>query len=145
MKIIDAINRIDSLKHNTYTQMDKLAWLSRLDSMVKRLIIDTHEGGEEITFTGYDENTDLDTEMLVPAPFDEIYLRWLEAQIDYTNGEYDKYNNSILMYQTAYDGYANYYNRNYMPKGRQISYFGERTRKVFQSSNGIAKVSVEEV
>lgn len=123
MKIIEAISMIDGLKHNTYTQGEKIAWLSRLDSMVKRLIIDTHEGGEDITFTGYDENTDIYTELLVPAPFDEMYLRWLEAQIDYANGEYDKYNNSILMYQTAYDGYANYYNRNHMPKGNKIRYF----------------------
>ena len=123
MKIIEAINRIDSLKHNTYTQNEKVAWLSRLDSMVKRLIIDTHEDGEGITFTGYDDTTDLQTELLVPAPFDEMYLRWLEAQIDYTNGEYDKYNNSILMYQAAYDGYANYYNRNHMPKGKKIKFY----------------------
>ena len=123
MKIVDAINMIDSQKHNTYSEKEKIGWLSRLDSMVKRLIIDTHEGGEEITFTGYDENTDLETELLVPAPFDEMYIRWLEAQIDYTNGEYDKYNNSILMYQSAYDGYANYYNRNNMPKGKKIKFF----------------------
>ena len=123
MKIIEAINRIDSLKHNTYSQNDKVAWLSRLDSLVKRLIIDTHEGGENVTFTGYDDRTDPETELLVPAPFDEMYMRWLEAQIDYHNGEYDKYNNAILMYQTAYDGYANYYNRNHMPKGTAIKYF----------------------
>ena len=123
MQIIEAINRIDSLKHNTYSQNEKVAWLSRLDSMVKRLIIDTHEGGEDVTFTGYDTNGDLNVEMLVPAPFDEVYLRWLEAQIDYANGEYDKYNNSILMYQAAYDGYANYYNRNHMPKGSKIKFF----------------------
>lgn len=124
MKIIEAINRIDSLKHNTYTQNDKVAWLSRLDSMVKRLIIDTHEGAENVTFTGYDDKTDLNTELLVPAPFDEMYLRWLEAQIDYTNGEYDKYNNSAAMYQTTYDGYANYYNRTHMPIGKKFKYFG---------------------
>lgn len=123
MKIIEAINQIDSLKHNTYTQRDKIMWLSRLDIMVKRLIIDTHEGWDEVTFTGYTDTTDPETELLVPAPFDEVYLRWLEAQIDYANGEYGKYNNSILMYQTAYDGYANYYNRNHMPKGNKIRYF----------------------
>lgn len=123
MKIKDAINQIDGQKHNTYSQAEKISWLSRLDSMVKRLIIDTHEGGEDITFTGYDDKTDLDTELLVPAPFDEMYIRWLEAQIDYTNGEYDKYNNSILMYQTAYDGYANYYRRNHMPLGKKIKFF----------------------
>ena len=123
MKIIEAIDQIDSLKHNTYSNADKIAWLSRLDSMVKRLIIDTHEGGDSVTFTGYNSHTDPETELLVPAPFDEIYLRWLEAQIDYANGEYGKYNNSILMYQTAYDGYANYYNRNHMPKGSKYKFF----------------------
>lgn len=123
MKIIEAINRIDSLKHNTYSQNDKVEWLSILDGIVKRLIIDTHEGGEEVIFTGYDDSTDTSTELLVPAPFDEVYLRWLEAQIDYTNGEYDKYNNAILMYQASYDGYANYYNRTHMPKCNAIKYF----------------------
>ena len=123
MTIIEAINTIDNLKHNTYSQHDKVAWLSRLDFMIKRLIIDTHEGGEDVAFTGYDGNGDLNVEMLVPAPFDEVYLRWLEAQIDYANGEYDKYNNAILMYQAAYDGYANYYNRNHMPKGSKVKFF----------------------
>ena len=121
MKIIEAINRIDSLKHNTYTESDKVAWLSELDSMVKVEIIDTHN--DEVTFNGYDNLTDTQTELLITAPYDKAYLLWLEAQIDYYNGEYDKYNNAILMYQTAYDGYANYYNRNHMPKGTAIKYF----------------------
>ena len=123
MKIIEAINRIDSLKHNTYSNNEKLAWLSRLDSMVKRLIIDTHEDGEDITFTGYDDRTDMETEMLVQAPFDEVYLKWLEAQIDYTNGEYGKYNNAIVMFNTSWKEYQNYYNRTHMPKGKNMKFF----------------------
>ena len=123
MTIIEAINRLDGLKHNTYTQTDKLEWLSRLDAMVKKLIIDTHEGGEEISFTGYGSETDLHTQLLVDSPFDEMYLRWMEAQIDYTNGEYNKYNNSIEMFNTAYKAFENWYNRNHMPKGRKMKYF----------------------
>ena len=123
MKIIEAINGIDSLKHNTYTQSDKVAWLSRLDSMVKNHIIDTHEGAEEVTFTGYDDSTDLQTELLVPAPYDEVYLRWMEAQIDYHNGEYERYNNAIDMFNTAFEGYKNYYNRTHMPKGKKFKFF----------------------
>ena len=110
MKIIEAISRLDALKFNTYTQSDKVDWLSRLDSMVKNLIIDTHEGAEAVTFTGYDDSTSLDTVLLVPSPFDEMYLRWLEAQIDYHNGEYDKYNNAIIMFNTTFEAYKSYYN-----------------------------------
>ena len=122
MKIIEAINGIDSLKHNTYSESDKVAWLSRLDAMVKKHIIDTHEG-DEVTFTGYDDITDLQTELLVPAPYDEVYLRWMEAQIDYHNGEYDRYNNAMDMFHTAYEGYQNYYNRTHMPKGKKYKFF----------------------
>lgn len=115
MKIIEAINQLDSLKHNTYSQDDKVRWLSRVDGMVKRHIIDTHEGADKVTFTGYDEITDINTELLIPAPYDEAYLRWLEAQIDYANGEYGKYNNSIMMFNASFEDYAKYYARNHMP------------------------------
>ena len=122
MTINEAINKLDSLKRNTYEQSDKVAWLSRLDLMVKNHIIDTHEG-KEITFTGYDVLTDLETELLVPAPYDEVYLRWMEAQIDYYNGEYDKYNNSIDTFHADFANYQNYYNRTHMPKGKKFKFF----------------------
>ena len=123
MKIIEAINRLDALKHNTYTQSDKVNWLSRVDHMVKRHIIDTHEGAEDVLFSGYDDSTDLDTELLVPAPYDDLYLRWMEAMIDFHNGEYGKYNNAVDMFNTSYEGYQSYYNRTHMPKGRKFKYF----------------------
>ena len=115
MTIIEAINRLDELKFNTYTQDDKVEWLSRLDSAVKLQIIDSHVGAENISFSGYNKDTPLNTVLLVPAPYDEVYLRWMEAQIDYHNGEYDKFNNSIVMYNTAFDNYQKYYIRTHKP------------------------------
>lgn len=123
MTIIEAIQRIDELKHNTYSKPDKITWLSKLDSMVKRLVIDTHEGGENVAFSGYNVDADPETELLIPEPYDEVYLRWLEAQIDYTNGEYAKYNNSIEMFNTLWNGFRNYYNRTHIPKGQNMKFF----------------------
>ena len=123
MKILEAINRIDSLKHNTYSQQDKVAWLSELDWDVKRNIIDCHEGDEEVTFTGYNDLTDLQTELLMPAPYDKAYLLYMEAQIDYYNGEYDKYNNALDQFHAVCDAFRNDYNRTHMPKGKKIRYF----------------------
>ena len=122
MKIIEAINKADELKFNAFSQEQKVSWLSRLDHMVKTQIIDTHEGGEAVDFTGYDGDTDMHTILLIPAPFDEVYLRWMEAQIDYHNGEIDKYNISITMFNTEYEAFANWYNRKYMPvsQGRRF-------------------------
>ena len=122
MTITEAITRLDSLKFNTYTEPDKIDWLSRLDGMVKKQIIDTHEGAESVSFTGYTADTPLDTVLLVPAPYDEVYLRWMEAQIDYHNGEYDKYNNAIIMFNTAFEAYQKHYNSAHKPvqRGRRF-------------------------
>ena len=122
MKINEASRSLDSLKFNTYTQDNKVEWLSRLDSMVKQQIIDTHEGAESVSFNGYTADTPLDTVLLVPAPYDEVYLRWMEAQIDYHNGEYDKYNNAIIMFNTAFEAYQKHYNSAHKPvqRGRRF-------------------------
>lgn len=123
MTLMSAMNRIDNLKPNSYSQEEKIKWLSALDGTIKAEIIDTHEGGEDIVFSGYNENTVLTTELLAPHPYDELYICWLEAQIDYANGEYGKYNNSMAMYNTAYNAFLNYYNRNHMPKGKKLKFF----------------------
>jgi hypothetical protein len=123
MTIMDALYRIDELKPNSYSQPEKIKWLSSLDGVIKSEIIDTHEGGENVIFTGYTEDADLTTVLLVPAPYDDIYLRWLEAQIDYSNGEYGKYNNSLVAYNDAYAMYWKHYNRTHMPKGTKFKFF----------------------
>ena len=123
MTIIEAINRIDNLKPNSYTQQDKVKWLSILDGIIKAEIIDTHEGAEKVIFNGYEAETPLTTELIAPAPYDDVYVKWLEAQMDYANGETLKYDNSMVMYNTAYSAFERYYNRTHMPKGKSIKFF----------------------
>ena len=123
MTIMEVINRIDSLKPNRYDQSEKIKWLSTLDERIVNDIIATHEGSEGIVHNKYTEDTSLTTELLAKSPYDEMYLYWLEAQIDYWNGEYPRYNNSIEMFNTAYEAFANNYNRTYMPRGKKIKLF----------------------
>ena len=118
MTIAEVISKVDALKPNTYTPEDKVAWLSNLDTRVKSQIIDAHERNDPIYFYGYDSILDQETELLVPAPYDEMYLRWLEAQIDYHNGEDDRYNNAIILFNNAYEGYKKHYTRTHMPISR---------------------------
>lgn len=61
--------------------------------------------------------------LCVPSPYDELYLFWLEAQIDYQNGEIQKYNNSITAFNHAYSAFERYYNRTHMPKKVVRKYF----------------------
>ena len=122
MTIIDAITRVDTLKPNGYSQSEKVRWLSTLDWTVKREVIDTHEGGEGVAFAGYNDETLLNTELLIPAPYDEAYIHYLEMQIDYANGEYGKYNNSLSMFEEAFSAFKKYYNQEHKPirRGRRF-------------------------
>ena len=123
MTIFEAVSMFNEMKPNGYTQSAKIKWLHTLDSMVKSNIIDTHEGAEAVNFEGYTEDTDLSTQLLAPAPYDEMYLFWLESKTDYWNGETARYNNSISMFNNAYAEYERYYNRTHMPKGKKIKFF----------------------
>ena len=123
MTIIEAINRVDILKPNTYTPDTKIYWLSNLDGIIFEKIIKTHEGAEVSKFEGYTAETPMDTKLIVSAPYEDIYIKWLEAQIDYANGEYGKYNNSITMYNTAYSAFEKYYNRTHKPISKNFTHF----------------------
>lgn len=123
MKLNEAIEKVNALKPNDYSIEDKIYWLSTLDTTVKKEIIDTHEGAENINFNGYDISASPETQLLVPAPFDVMYIRWLEAQIDYHNGEIGRYSNSMAMFNSAYSAYAREYNRRHIPLGKSFKYF----------------------
>ena len=123
MNIIECLNKIDALKPNTYDRVDKIRWLSNLDGMIYNNIITTHEGAEGVEFKGYDIDTPIETELIVPAPYDDVYVKWLEAQIHYSNGETGRYNNALIVFNDAYSSFERYYNRTHMPKGTSLKFF----------------------
>lgn len=122
MTIREALARLDELVPNTYNPENKIQWLSDLDGKIKKEIIDTHEGAEAVTFEGYTENN-LDAELLVPPGYDDLYMFWLEAKIDFSNKEYNRYNNSIVSFNTAYQAFDNYYNRTHLPIQTKLKFF----------------------
>ena len=122
MTINEAISKIDNLKPNDYTTANKIEWLSTLDGLIKNEIIDTHEDSDGVTFNGYTVDTPGDTALLVSAPYDDIYIHWLESRIDYANAEYAKYNNSVTRFNDSFLSFGKYYNRTKMPTGTDIKY-----------------------
>lgn len=113
MKIGEAIATLDELKANTYTQENKVMWLSRLDKMVVENVLKHYEGTEDYEFNGYNAETDEETELLMPEPFAEAYIRYMSAQIDLHNADYEEYNNTIELFNEMYQQYKNWYNRNH--------------------------------
>lgn len=110
MTLGEAIERIDTLKENQYDPAVKVGWLSYIEGMVKNEIINMYVGGDQIRFNGYDAETDSNTVLIVPEPYSDLYIKWLQSQIDYWNGETIKYNNSISAFNQAYEHFRNYWN-----------------------------------
>lgn len=100
-----AIEIIDRLKVNSYSEEDKLRWINELDSMVQRLVFQTDE------VVDYVYPDDMDKELLIPSPFDDCYTLFLEAKIDYFNREYANYNNTATMFEAQYSEYKKDYIR----------------------------------
>lgn len=77
---------------------------------------------EKLVFNGYTEE-DLDRDLIVKEPYDEIYVHWLEAQIDWNNMEYAGFNNTNAMFESIYSAFRNAFNQTHRPKGRIKTYF----------------------
>lgn len=134
MTIIEAINQADALCHNAYPQKQKIVWLSRLESMVYRTVIENcrqditipidPETGkppedfvlEETRFEGFNEDTDLNTELVIGEPWDDAYVHWLQAQIHLTNAENDLYNTSASMFSSSFEAWKGWYIQHHKPK-----------------------------
>ena len=106
-----AIETVDRVKINPYSEEDKLMWINELDGMVQRLVF------QNDTVKQYSCPEDMDTELLIPAPFDDCYALFLEAKIDYYNREYANYNNSAMMFESQFNEYKKDYIRHHPAKG----------------------------
>lgn len=115
MTIQDAITQADDLQRNTYTIEHKITWLSRLEDMVKKQVIDLHEGAEDAGFEPVTGSTDMSHVLFIPAPYDEAYIHWICAQVNYNNNELDRYNASITMFTTLFEAFKREYTRQHKP------------------------------
>ena len=111
MTLLEAMNR-GSQSGSTCTRQELLFWLSTLEAMVYEQILARHGGAEEFRPLSEGEPDRL---LLVPSPYDEMYLRYLEAQIHYRNGEFTRYNNAISLFNAIFEAYAAHYTRSHMP------------------------------
>ena len=134
----EAIRRVDELKPNAYTDQMKISWLSELDGKIFEEVILTHidehipppgifypHDAPEMEVEVFSEYSTLEDELIVPFPYaGDVYTFYLMSQIDLHNAETAKYNQSITLYNAAYQTYFDWYNRTHKPirKGRRIRF-----------------------
>lgn len=115
MTIEQAVEMVDRLRPNHFDHETKVRWLGKIDGMIWREVFCTHACNPVHHFNGYDDATP-DTKLLVPEPYaDDVYNYYLQMQIDKELGEIQKFNQSVMMYNSAYKTFADWYNRTFRP------------------------------
>lgn len=115
MTISEAITQLQAVKENQYDDETLVRWISDLEGILYEDVVKNHEGSEDIQHGRYSVDTDMDTVLMVPEPYSDIYIKYLMAQVDYHNAEMQRYTNSMIMYNVALDAFAGWYNRNNTP------------------------------
>jgi hypothetical protein len=95
-----------------------VAWLSDLDGMVYREIFQLHEDSPVDVFEGYNQDTEMDVELLVQAPYVDIYQHYMATQMDIANMESNKYAQDMQLFNNAWITFGDYWTRNHMPRQR---------------------------
>ena len=106
MTINEAIARADALRANTANNEQKAEWVSDLDGQLAGMMnlpMPENKWPEE------------DRELLMPAPYSEIYVLYLVSKIDYFNQEYMLYANDREAYDKALGEALGWWRRNHRP------------------------------
>lgn len=119
MKIREAIEHVDAVKPNAFDSKAKVFWLSALEGRIAASVFLL--APVEVRQLQYRFPEDLETELLVTSPHDDLYLLWLQAKIDEANGEYDRYQNTMQIYNEHYGNFLRWFAGLYDPAQGYIS------------------------
>ena len=107
-------SQVQSMYRNDYSDAIITSWIDRLDRTIFNEVVKTHYGAAE-DFDGYNVDTDADTVLLAPAPYDDIYMYYIMMNIDIMNSEAERAQNDAMLFKEAYQSFVDHYNRTYMP------------------------------
>ena len=105
------ITLLRELTENQYTDSVLMMWLSNCENTVLTdVLLASPEDCVELTEPS-------DAKLIVPHPWDKLYLPYLQAQVAHANGEYDHYANYIALYNAYLEEYARHILETVQPAG----------------------------
>ena len=111
MTLKECIDFVDEIKPNAFTNEQKTQWLNEIEGRVQTEVflwgMTNH--------TTYTYETNKNTELFVKPPYENIYYEYLSAMIDYANGEYDKAQNTMAMFEEKYTPFKAWFINTYHP------------------------------
>lgn len=100
MKIQELIDKVMEEKPNSFGD-------EKLVSFINDIEADVAEQLHKYTIPVY-STANMDVDLLVPKPYDRLYVSYVKAMIDYANEEYDSYTNNAAQHQADYQDFINW-------------------------------------
>lgn len=111
MTIREAIAYIDETFPNQFSEERKTEWIDRCEKMIVSEIMLLDPRKHETYRWAYDA----DRELIAPAPYDRLYTLYLEAQHYLASHEASDYQNTMQLFNSAWDDYSIWYADRYEP------------------------------
>lgn len=89
MKLSEAIERVKAEKPHSFSEDHCTLFITEVEALVQEYL-----GIQADKRIEYDWKEDGNKELIVPAPYDALYISFLKAKIDYANEEYESYANN---------------------------------------------------
>jgi len=107
----EIIAMVDEIKPNAFSNEVKTGWLNECEGLVQTEVFLF----APVEIVRYRWPEDKDGAMLVEPPHDKLYWAYLTAMIDFANGEYNKYQNTMQMFNASFGEFMRWYALNYRP------------------------------
>lgn len=117
MKISEAMSLCDRFTGEPVDSEMKLIWLERLEGMIYDEIISTHENAPSRPLSCHEG----DRELLANDTYAQIYVLYMAMQNDLLMRDAIGYCNSASMFGSAYNIFADWYNRTHTPLSNAAS------------------------
>lgn len=114
MKVGKLIETATVLIGQQYDLEMLIGWLNEIEGQVLDQVVNKAQRFD-IEFVPFTED-DTERELTVPDRFQDVYINYIRAKVDFTNQETERYNNDAAMFEASWKEYASWHIRNYVPK-----------------------------
>ncbi len=122
MTIAEVIAKASQYRPNNKAEdSDIIRWINEVDSRIKTDIYDAYL--VPCFYIPYDMGTPTSKVLMAPVGFDRLYEYWVNASIDYLQGDTERYNQNIALFNELFEEYSGYCARNMLPKHKFVRYF----------------------
>lgn len=114
MTLKQVIDMVDDIKPNAFSNDTKTQWVNEVEGYVQTEVFLLNV--DDVVKYSYEQ--DKNKTLLVDFPHDKLYWAYLSAMIDFANGEYNKYQNTMQMYNGFMGEFMRWFARTYRPADR---------------------------